>query len=333
MDMAEKCLVTGGNGHLGNNLIRILLDKGKKVKATVRNLEYKEPFKGLDCEVVYADLLDKKSLLKAMEGVDILYQVAAVFKHWAKNPQKEIIMPNLEGTKNVMEAATEAGVEKVIYVSSVVALDRTQLPQPMNEEGWNNTITFPYYLSKTESEKLAWKIAEEKDLWMVSVLPSAIVGPNCFGHLTPTLELLNRILMNKMPVDVNFYFNFVDVRDVAEGMILAAEKGKNGNRYTLGNERSTSTTEIIELARKLYPDVKKPVKLPKSILKTIVFFIEFGKIFGIEPPILRTQVDLYYGVEEKLDISKAKSQLGYNPRNPEEAIRDTLIYLKRRNDR
>ena len=99
--MSQLNLVTGANGHLGNNLVRVLLERGETVRASVRNPDNREPFVGLDCEIVQADLMDKPSLLKAMEGVDTLYQVAAVFKHWARNPQKEIIEPNLQGTPSM----------------------------------------------------------------------------------------------------------------------------------------------------------------------------------------------------------------------------------------
>ncbi len=88
--MTNICLVTGANGHLGNNLVRALLDKGEKVRASVRNVNYPKPFEGLDCEVVYADLLDRESLSKATKGVDTLYQVAAVYKIWAKNPEETL---------------------------------------------------------------------------------------------------------------------------------------------------------------------------------------------------------------------------------------------------
>jgi dihydroflavonol-4-reductase len=329
--MSNLCLVTGANGHLGNNLVRILLKKGRRVRAGVRNTKNTEPFKGLNCEVVYADLMDRQSLSNALDGVDTLYQVAAVFKHWAKDPEKEIIKPNVEGTKNVLEIAAQQGIGRVVYVSSIAALDRTVLPQrPMDENGWNTAITYPYYRAKTVSERLAWELAEKLNLWMVSVLPSAMVGPNCF-RLTPTMELLYKILTNRMSRDINFCFNFVAVEDVAEGMIAAEKKGRNGNRYILGNDSAMSTTEIIELARSLYPNIKKPPKISKVVLKIIASLAEFmGKVSGKEPILVRYQVELYYGTKELVDISKARKELGYCPRPPKQAIKEALIYLKNR---
>src|SRR5918994_3478784 len=113
--MARLSLVTGANGHLGNNLVRTLLERGEQVRAGVRNPANTEAFEGLGSEVVRVDLMDKVSLMEALEGVQTLYQVAAVFRLWARDPEQEIIQPNLEGTRNVLEAAAESGVRRVIY--------------------------------------------------------------------------------------------------------------------------------------------------------------------------------------------------------------------------
>ena len=120
--MSKLCLVTGANGHLGNTLVRALLARGDKVRAGVRNLDNRTPFEGLACELVYAELQDKTAMRKALEGVDVLYQVAAVFRHWARDPYEEIILPNINGTRLLLEAAAEAGVRRIVYVSSVAAV-------------------------------------------------------------------------------------------------------------------------------------------------------------------------------------------------------------------
>src|SRR5215467_12044513 len=128
--MATKhlSLVTGANGHLGNNLVRLLINKGIPVRASVRNLKNKEPFAGLNCEVVQADITNRQSLVKALQGVEIFYAVGAAFKLWAKDPKKEIYDVNLSGTRNIVEAAKEAGVKRIVYVSSIAALNYRKLP-------------------------------------------------------------------------------------------------------------------------------------------------------------------------------------------------------------
>ncbi|MFQ6087758.1 MAG: NAD-dependent epimerase/dehydratase family protein [Candidatus Methanofastidiosia archaeon] len=326
-------LVTGANGHLGNNLVRILLKRGRNVRASVRNLDNKKPFEGTDCEIVYADLLDKDSLLKALEGVDTLFQVAAVFKHFAKDPGEEIIKPVVEGTKNILEAAKEQDVSKIVYVSSTVALgDSSTKENPFTEKNWNTNTTFPYFYAKTKSEKIALELARELNLWLVTVLPSGMVGPNNHDHLTPSMELLHRVLHNELFVDVGFNFTFVDVRDVAEGMLLAEERGRNGERYILAIEDVTSTSELVEIAQSLYPFVRKPLFKPsKSILNSIALLSEFAsKITGKPPLLMRSQVELFHRKSTYLDISKAREELGYSPRPSRKAIKECFEYLRER---
>src|SRR5215467_14144582 len=128
MATQNLALATGANGHLGNNLVRLLINKGIPVRASVRNIRNKEAFSGLNCEVVQADITDKQSLIRALEGVETFYAVGAVFKLWARDPKKEIYDVNLAGTKNIVEAAKEAGVKRIVYISSIAALNYQKLP-------------------------------------------------------------------------------------------------------------------------------------------------------------------------------------------------------------
>lgn len=329
--MENISMVTGANGHLGNNLVRSLLAKGKKVRAGVRNTTYTEPFRGLDCEVVYTDLLDRESIEKALKCVQTLYQVAAVFKHWSKDPEAEIIRPNLEGTKNIIDMAKKQGVKRIIYVSSIVALDKSSLP--INESTWAVHFPTPYYRSKTESEQLALQLAEKYNLSLTSVLPSALIGPNCFGHLTPTMEILDSILHNKQPIDVSFNLNFVDVKDVVDGMIATVDCGKVGERYILGTENPVCTTDLFKIARTAYSHVKKSPRLPKTVLTVLASLMEFsGMLIGTTPKITRGMVKSYYKTDLRLDISKSKNDLGYRPKSAVDAIKQTFEYLFQRSE-
>ncbi len=325
--MTKLNLVTGANGHLGNNLVRVLLDKSERVRASVRDTTNTAPFEGLDCEIVQADLMDKDSLLHALEGVDTLYQVAAVFKHWALDPQRDIIEPNLQGTRNVLEAAAEQKVRRVVYVSSEVTLDHNV--SPVNETTWRTEFhNNPYVQSKTESEKLAWQLAEELGLDMVSVLPGAIIGPHCYS-LTPTMDYLQQALNGEVFVDVNFAFTFVNVYDLCTGMIAAAKKGRSGERYLLVTEKPVSTAQIIEIVQEINPQVKMPPRVPKGWLQIMSSGMEWvSKFTGKQPLLLRSQVELFYGTAPRKDISKARTELSFNPRDPEIAIREALDYLK-----
>ncbi len=324
--MSAKVLVTGANGHLGNNLVRTLQGKGVKVRATVRNIENKVPFAGLGCELVYADLMDYDSLVAAMDGIELIYHTAAVFKHWAQDPMAEIVNPNVEGTKNLFNAAAKCAVKKIIYTSSIVALDYSNTP--LSPETWNTNYVNPYNHSKTKSERLAWELSAELGIEMVAALPSAIIGPNCIGHLTPTMSMLKMILENQMNFDVNFTLNYVDVEDVVNGMIAAAEKGLPGQRYILGNENSVNTSRLFEIANRLFPEVKIPTKISKEQLMQVAVsqMRQFDET-GQPPAILPYVVDASYGADVRLDISKSKTDLGFNPLAPEKAVEKAYGYL------
>lgn len=202
---------------------------------------------------------------------------------------------------------------------------------PVNETTWRTEFhNNPYVQSKTESEQLAWQLAKKLDLDMVSILPGAIIGPHNI-NLTPTMDYLQQALNGEIFVDVNFPFTFVDARDVATGMIAAAKKGRSGERYLLVAEKPVSTGQIIEIVREINPQVKMPPRLPKGLLQIMSSGMEFiSKFTGTRPLLLRSQVALFYGVAPRKDISKARTELGFNPRDPELAIRETLDYLANR---
>jgi dihydroflavonol-4-reductase len=324
--MQNTVLVTGANGHLGNNLIRVLLGKDEKVVAGIRNPANCAALAGLECGIAQIDLLDKASLVKAMAGVGVLYQVGAVFKHWAKDPEREIYQANLQGTRNALEAAAEAGVRRIVYVSSLGALDRSRTP--ITETTWNPLTSNVYFRSKVDSEKLAWKLAGELALDMVSVLPGAMIGENCFS-MTPTMALFRTILGGKLPIDPGFFFNFVDVADIAQGCWLAATRGRSGERYLLANENCTGIEEIIRIAQHEFPDkgIKIPPTPPRVLLRLLVSLTEgVSKIRGIEPE-LQSNYLTEFSIREACDISKAQRELDFNPRPPREVIVNTLHYV------
>lgn len=321
-------LVIGGAGFLGNNTIRELLKQGEQVKTSVRKNNLKKPFEGLDCEIVEADLLDKESLVKAMKDVDIVYNCAAIYKSWAKNPQEEIIAPNVKGIKNLLIACNEARISRLVYVSSGMVLAGHA---PLNENSsWNEDSIDPYVCSKIQSEKLAWKMAKEYNIDMISILPSAMIGPHSYGHLPPSMEFYYNVMKNKIPFDPCFYFNVVDVRDVVKGMVIAGQKAPSHQRYILGPENNITTTEIFELANKLFPEVQIKPKRSKGFLMTVAFFMEMiSKLTGKKPLLQRSFIKQFSDKEYRFDISKAKRELGFNPKPSMEAIEDLLRLIKK----
>ncbi|CAA0103532.1 Aurachin B dehydrogenase [Zhongshania aliphaticivorans] len=325
--MSKVCLVTGANGHLGNNLVRQLLDEGYTVKAGVRDIACTAPFEGLNCELVYVDILDKASIDQALQGVDILFQVAAVFKHWATDPEKDIVQTNVLGTEIVLEAAARAKLEKVVYISSVAAVGHDG--SPLSEDRWNTDLSNPYYRSKILSEKKAYEVANRHGLWMVVILPAAMVGPNCF-KLTPTMEYIRAVLKNELPFDPQFFFNFVDVRDVARGSISAMSNGQSGERYILANIKSLSMDDVVTALNtdSIALRVRTRAKAPKWLLLLVAWVQETVSMFSRkEASLTVSQVKTFFNVHQEYDISKARNALQYSPAMPSQAIKAAGEYL------
>lgn len=328
--MLRKSLVSGANGHLGNNLVRLLLQKGLPVRASVRDVSKTRPFVGLDCERVPADITDKTSLIRAMEGIDTCYAVGAAFKLWAKDPVREIYDVNLNGTRNVLEAAAEAGVRRVVYVSSVAALDYSRTP--VNEDaGYNTDRRDMYYNSKNDGEKLAFDLARDLGIELVAVLPAAMIGGEAFAPLNVSSNVLKLILNGEIPVDTGITLNWVDVRDVAEACYQAAERGQNGARYILSNETCLTITETTRLAQQFYPDLglRVPRSVPKPVLYGIAGLMEWtARLRGRAPLLTRKDISMFSGLRQDFDIRRAREELGFTPRPATEALREAFDYLR-----
>jgi dihydroflavonol-4-reductase len=322
-------LVNGANGHLGNNLIRLLVSKGIPVRAAVRNISNRKPFAGLDCEVVQSDITDKESLVKILQGVETFYAVGAAFKLWAKDPQKEIYDVNIQGTRNMIEAAAEAGVKRIVYVSSIAALNYSSMPVK-ESYGYNPDRRDWYYNSKNDGEQLAFKLAKELNIELVAVLPSAMIGGEAFAPLNVSYNIIRLILQKEIPVETNIALNWVDVKDVAEGCYLAATKGINGERYILANERCTSIKDTTKIAQKLFPElkIKLPVAVPKLILFVIAWLMELGSKMNGKAPLLSIKdIAMFSGLQQDFDLTKSRKELGFNPTNTDMAVKASMHYL------
>lgn len=281
---------------------------------------------GLDCRVVRLDLGEPDSLERGFTGAQTVYLVGAVFKHWARDPVKEIYDANMAATRHALDAAAKCGVKKIVYVSSLAATDR--LRRPITEAGWNRDASNIYFRSKNDSEQLAWRLANRHGLEMVSILPAAMLGEHCYRP-TPTMELLQIVLDGKLDVDPGFWFNFIDVRDVAEGCWLAGKHGRAGERYLLANEDCTSVKELAATARRLFPDRMIPVPRvpPKMLVWVVATVAELWSSVSRTPPKLQRNFLTAFSVQEQCDITKARRELGFNPRPPFTAIERTLRQL------
>jgi dihydroflavonol-4-reductase len=253
-------LVTGGTGFVGSHVVRALLARGESVRCLVRPSSKRNNLEALPVEIAEGDLLDRSSLSRAISGVFCLYHVAADYRLGARNPLA-LHASNVGGTENVLFAAAEAGVSRVVYTSSVGALGLTPDGTPASEETpvTRGEIVGDYKKSKYDAERVA-------EAWAKKGLPVVIVNPSTpVGALdikpTPTGQVIVDFLNRKMPAYVETGMNLIDVRDVAEGHLLAAEKGRVGERYILGN-RNMTLKEIFDALAKLTGIPSPSVKLP-----------------------------------------------------------------------
>jgi dihydroflavonol-4-reductase len=241
-------LVTGGTGFVGSHVVRALLARGRAVRCLARPGSRRDNLEGLAVEIVEGDLTDAASLARATAGIDTLFHVAADYRLWAKDPN-DLFRVNVGGTDLLLGAASQARVRRVVYTSSVAALGLTEDGSPANEETpvVRDRIVGHYKKSKYDAERVARSWAE-RGLPVVIVNPSTPIGERDIKP-TPTGQLIVDFLNRRLPAYVDTGLNLVDVHDVAAGHLAAAERGRVGERYILGNRNMTLQQILEELAR------------------------------------------------------------------------------------
>ena len=256
-------LVTGGTGFVGAHVVRALLAGGRDVRCLMRRESRRDNLEGLPVETAYGDVTDRPSVARALSGIDTVYHCAADYRLWARNPA-ELSEINVGGTQNVLSAAAEAGVRRVVYTSSVGALGLTDNGTPADEATpvTRGKVVGRYKKSKYDAERVA-------EAWARRGLPVVIVNPSTpVGELdikpTPTGQLIVDFLNRRMPAYVETGLNLIDVRDVAAGHLAAAERGRPGERYILGH-RNMTLKEILDLLASLTGLPAPTVRLPHWI--------------------------------------------------------------------
>ncbi len=323
-------LVTGASGHIGSNLVRLLLDQGEKVRALVRkssNTTMLPEHKNL--EVVFGDVYDRPSLVNAVTGMPLVYHTAAVYSLSKKNPG-HIMQTAMQGTRNILEAVkVSGGVKRVVYTSSVAAVGMTDDPtRPLTEENWTaDEHADEYTLAKLESEKLAHALAAEFGIDLVAVNPALVLGP-LDTRPTPSNKVVTDFLAGKVPAYLETGFSAVHVEDVALGHILAMQKGRRGERYIL----SADNVKLIEFFECLGNiSGKKPpgIKLPRTLAIGMAAFFETAAAITKSEPLATVQA--MKGITNRYGFysnQKAKKELGYGPRGLEETLKSTFEWFQ-----
>jgi len=329
----KNVLVTGANGHVGFNLVKHLVAHGYAVRASVRdhhNIEKTNHLKDLPIELVSVDIMQPDTISAAVADMDGVFHVAAVYKVYAKNPQKEIIDPSVIGAMNVLNAAKEAGVQKVVMTSSAAAVGSDgSIDEPLTEDDWNDASPSPYYQAKTQAERAAQKFSEQSGLNVVFINPCAILGPGFYSH-TPSTSSFEDALRGKLPAVPPIGFSMVDVRDVAIAHRLAYENEQAKGRYIVSSEYKGFFELLQYIKTEHRPAMKAPkILIPIPILKTVAYLSAFTyKIFGIAPQVMPDFVKEAAGKTQILSTQKIENELGWKARPFNETMEDTLTWIE-----
>jgi dihydroflavonol-4-reductase len=322
-----KTLVTGGTGFIGANVVRALRRRGIAVRALVRPTSDLRNLAGLDLELVYGDLRDRQSLEAALKGCDTLYHVAAVYTLWTPNP-RELYDSNVAGTVNLLEAAAAAGVRRIVYTSSVATIGLPEDGRPGTEELFlrPDELIGDYKRSKYLAEQEVLKLAQ-RGLPVVIVNPSLPVGP-WDSKPTPSGQIIVNFLRGRIPAYVETGLNVVDVEDVALGHLLAAERGRIGERYILGHENLT----LAEMFRQLeqVSGVRAPrLRIPYGMAYLAACLSEFtARTITHRPPFVTLAGVKLSRHRMFFDASKAVRELGF-PQTPAiEAFRKAVRWFR-----
>ena len=304
-----KTLVTGATGLVGSSLVRELLKGNTEVRVLIRKNSDIRNITDLDVEKVYGDIRDSEAVQAALKDCDILYHTAALYSFWMPS-SKVFYDVNVEGVKTVLGAALQQGMKKVVYTSSIAAVGYYGADTPANEDvefnlwGLGDHYTRSKHLAEIEVLKFY-----KQGLPLVIVNPSMVIGIRDIKP-TPSGKLIIDVINKKMPGYIEGGVNVVDVEDVARGHILAAEKGKLGERYILSNENMTMS-QFFGLIGEVSGVTPPKMKLPYSVAVILAYGYQFLSHLTRKQPVL-TPAQVRIGSSYAFfDCSKAVRELGY----------------------
>ena len=320
-------LVTGATGFVGAAVLRRLVAEGHQVRALVRPQSDRRNLEGIDCEIVTGSLLDRESLRAAVRGCRAVFHVAADYRLWVPDPQA-MLAANVEGSRALVEEAMNAGVERIVYTSSVATLGLK--PGIVSDETSAATIADmigPYKQSKFLAEQAVRQLIAERGAPVVIVQPAAPIGPRDIKP-TPTGRMIVEAASGRMPAYVDTGLNVVHVDDVAAGHMLAFAKGRIGESYILGAE-NLSLREILEAVAGITGGRKPLLRLPHGLMLPIAVIAEaVAKLRGGKEPVVTrdgvrmSRKTMYFAIE------KARQELGYAPRPAAAALEDAIAWFR-----
>lgn len=322
-----RVFVTGGTGYIGQGLVARLLEDGHTVHLLVHSRIPGQLAAHERVQVFQGDLMDTQTLRQGVEGCAQVYHTAAYARVYARD-LRTYYRTNVHGTKNVLDAAIDAGVQRLVYTSTAGVLGPAQ-SGPVTEDTVRITgFSNDYESSKHLAEGMALSYTR-KGLEVVTVLPTKVYGPGRWSESNAATLLVKRYIEGRwriVPGTGRTLYNFVLVDDVVEGHILAMKHGRSGERYLLGGENASFRTffnQVAELSGKRY----RMVPAPMALMLAVAAFQELKPLFGKEPRITRPWVRKY-SQDTHCSCDKAINELGYCPTPLVEGLRKTIEWLK-----
>jgi dihydroflavonol-4-reductase len=323
---ADLCLVTGATGFVGSAVARALLARGCRVRVLARPNSDRRNLAELAVEIAEGAMEDRASLARAVAGCRYLFHVAADYRLWVPDPAP-MFRANVDGTRDLMLAALEAGIERIVYTSSVATLGL--VPGGVADEETPSApdeMIGPYKLSKFRAEEAVRALIAERGLPAIIVNPSTPIGPRDVKP-TPTGRMIVEAARGRMPGYVDTGLNLVHVEDVAEGHLAAAENGVVGERYILGGE-NMGLAEILAAIAQLTGRTAPRLKIPYAVAFPVAVGAELAaRVHRREPFVTRDGLRMS---KKKMYFSsgKAADALGYRPRPAHAGIADAVRWFR-----
>lgn len=317
-----RALVTGGTGFVGGAIVQELLKRGHQVRVLARKASNTSALRELGVEIAVGDILDRASIAAALQGCDTLFHAAAIYELWGPDPGL-LMQTEVEGTRNALEAALEAGVNRVVYTSTAVTVGERK-----SETGTETTPHRGYFLTAYERAKYEAEQEVKRrrgGLNLVIIKPAAVIGP---GDLKPTGQFVVNLLNGRIPALFRGALTVVDVADAAAAHVNAVERERFGEEYIVA-ARVLSTSDLSGLVSEL-AGARKPPNLPVFAARLFSKFEEWKARRTQQPPLLARDTLELIAHGFRVDGSKAARELGLAYKPPEDSLRRAIQWYWQR---
>jgi len=318
-------LVTGATGHIGNVLVRKLIERGEKVRALILPGERPLPLDGMEIETVEGDILDLPALLRAFQGMKVVYHLAGIVSIMPGN-DPDVWRVNVEGTRNVLEAARRTGISRLVYTSSIHALQRAPHGNVMDESlPFDPNNPYGAYDRSKAAASIEVQKAAREGLDTVLVCPTGVIGPYDFRG-SEMGEVIRGAAEGRPSPYVEGAYDFVDVRDVVDGLIAANERGRRGETYILSGQR-ISVRYLLETVREVTGKAFSSIRIPFNLAEFAAKFTPwYYRTTRSKPRFTPYSLEVLRS-NSHISHEKATKELGYKPRNLYESIGDTVKWF------